>query len=81
MASGMPGRLSAIQAIASRIDDLIVHETAPFASEVALGRVHTQAHIDLIVEIDPADETAPFASEVALGRVHTQAHIDYIRGA
>ena len=45
-----PARLSAIQdqLIASRIDDLIVHETAPFASEVALGRVHTQAHIDYI---------------------------------
>ncbi|KDB06168.1 Histone deacetylase domain containing protein [Burkholderia sp. lig30] len=59
-----PARLSAIQdqLIASRIDDLIVHETAPFASEAALARVHTQAHIDYIrskvpaegyVEIDP----------------------------
>ncbi len=59
-----PARLSAIQdqLIASRIDDLIVHETAPFANEAELARVHTQAHIDYIrskvpaegyVEIDP----------------------------
>ena len=52
-----PARLSAIQdqLIASRIDDLIVHETAPFASEVALGRVHTQAHIDYIRSMTPVD--------------------------
>jgi acetoin utilization deacetylase AcuC-like enzyme len=59
-----PARLSAIQdqLIASRIDDLIVHETAPFVNEAELARVHTQAHIDYIrskvpaegyVEIDP----------------------------
>ncbi len=40
-----PARLSAIQdqLIASRIDDLIVHETAPVAREPALARVPTQA--------------------------------------
>ncbi len=51
-----PARLSAIQdqLIAGRIDDLIVHETAPFASEAALARVHTQAHIDYIKRSAPA---------------------------
>lgn len=52
-----PARLSAIQdqLIASRIDDLVAHETAPFASEAALARVHTQAHIDYIRGMTPTD--------------------------
>ncbi|AOK29146.1 deacetylase [Burkholderia singularis] len=50
-----PARLSAIQdqLIASRIDELLAHETAPFASETALARVHTRAHIDYIRNLIP----------------------------
>lgn len=65
-----PARLSAIQdqLIASRIDDLIAHETAPFASEVALARVHTQAHIDYIRGMAPADGYAEIDPDTLMNR-------------
>jgi acetoin utilization deacetylase AcuC-like enzyme len=51
-----PARLQAIedQLIASRIDTLIEREEAPLASEEALARVHTQAHIDFVKETAPS---------------------------
>ena len=51
-----PGRLQSIESrlIASRIDALIVRETAPLAEEAALARVHTAAHIDFIRTLAPA---------------------------
>ncbi|KGX07621.1 histone deacetylase domain protein [Burkholderia pseudomallei] len=65
-----PARLSAIQdqLIASRIDDLIVHETAPFASETALARVHTQAHIDYIRSRIPKDGYVEIDPDTSLNR-------------
>ncbi|CAN0619173.1 Histone deacetylase domain containing protein [Burkholderia multivorans] len=65
-----PARLSAIQdqLIASRIDDLIVHETAPFASEAALARVHTQAHIDYIRSKVPADGYVEIDPDTSMNR-------------
>lgn len=65
-----PARLSAIQdqLIASRIDDLIAHETAPFASETALARVHTQAHIDYIRSRVPADGYVEVDPDTSMNR-------------
>jgi acetoin utilization deacetylase AcuC-like enzyme len=50
-----PARLQAIedQLIASRIDVLVVRETAPLADEAELARVHTAAHIDFIRTLAP----------------------------
>ena len=65
-----PARLSAIQdqLIASRIDDLIAHETAPFASETALARVHRQAHIDYIRSRVPADGYVEVDPDTSMNR-------------
>ena len=65
-----PALLSAIQyqLIASRIDDLIAHETAPFASETALARVHTQAHIDYIRSRVPADGYVEVDPDTSMNR-------------
>jgi acetoin utilization deacetylase AcuC-like enzyme len=72
-----PGRLQAIedQLIASRIDSLIAREEAPLATEEALARVHTQAHIDFIrdrapevgmAQIDPDTSMSPGSYHAAL---------------
>ncbi|KVE34196.1 histone deacetylase family protein [Burkholderia sp. TSV86] len=67
-----PARLSAIQdqLIASRIDELLAHETAPFASETALARVHTRAHIDYIRNLIPGEGYVTVDSDT-LANPHT----------
>ncbi len=70
-----PARLSAIQdqLIASRIDDLIEHESAPFASEAALARVHTRAHIDYIKSNVPAEGYCELDPDTSMNRHTWQA--------
>ncbi len=64
-----PARLSAIQdqLIASRIDGLIAHETEPpLATEDALARVHTRAHIDYIRDKSPDEGYAEIDSDTSM---------------
>lgn len=72
-----PARLQAIddQLIASRIDSSITREDAPLATQDALARVHTQAHIDFIeasaplegrIEIDADTLMSPGSYQAAL---------------
>jgi acetoin utilization deacetylase AcuC-like enzyme len=50
-----PARLQAIddQMIASRLDSLVIHESAPLADDAALLRVHSTAHLAEIRESSP----------------------------
>jgi acetoin utilization deacetylase AcuC-like enzyme len=63
-----PARLQAIedQLIASRIDALVVRETAPLATEEALARVHTAAHIDFIGALAPERGYAPIDPDTTM---------------
>ncbi|MDA0571106.1 histone deacetylase family protein [Burkholderia gladioli] len=70
-----PSRLSAIQdqLIASRIDELIEHESAPVASEAALARVHTRAHIDYIKSNVPSEGYCELDPDTSMNRHTWQA--------
>ncbi len=63
-----PARLQAIedQLIASRIDSLIEREPAPLAELAALSRVHTQAHIDYILNQAPIEGYAEIDSDTSM---------------
>ncbi|MEX3527075.1 MAG: histone deacetylase family protein [Burkholderia sp.] len=70
-----PSRLLAIQdqLIASRIDELIERESAPFASEAALSRVHTRAHIDYLKSNAPAEGYCELDPDTSMNRHTWQA--------
>jgi acetoin utilization deacetylase AcuC-like enzyme len=64
-----PARLRAIdeQLLASRIDTVVERdEAAPLAGEAALLRVHTQAHIDFVRNLSPAQGYASIDADTLM---------------
>jgi acetoin utilization deacetylase AcuC-like enzyme len=67
-----PSRLHAIedQLIASRLDGLLLRETAPLADDDALARVHSEAHIGYVRELAPDSGYAMIDPDTVMNR-HT----------